>query len=93
MFRVLLRPEALDDVNRFRAHDRTRILDEIRRHLTAAPGASTARTKELRLADGRRIRQLRVGEYRVFYDVDAETKTVVVRHVRRKGRSTTEEVL
>jgi hypothetical protein len=36
--------------------------------------------------------QLRVGDHRVFYDVAAEARLVVVRAVRRKGRSTTEEI-
>lgn len=36
---------------------------------------------------------LRVGEYRVFYDVDEEAQLVRVRAVRRKGRRTTEEIL
>ena len=35
--------------------------------------------------------QLRVGDYRVFYDV--EDSTVVVRMVRLKGQKTTKEIL
>jgi mRNA-degrading endonuclease RelE of RelBE toxin-antitoxin system len=37
--------------------------------------------------------QLRVGDHRVLYDVAAEARLVVVRAVRRKGRSTTEEIV
>jgi mRNA-degrading endonuclease RelE of RelBE toxin-antitoxin system len=33
--------------------------------------------------------ELRVGEYRVFYDVDAEAQVVYVRAVRRKGQGQT----
>jgi mRNA-degrading endonuclease RelE of RelBE toxin-antitoxin system len=40
-----------------------------------------------------RFWQLRVGDFRVFYDVDVEQKAVIVRAVRRKGTRTTEEIL
>ncbi len=41
----------------------------------------------------RPVWQLRVGDFRVFYDVDTRSRRVVVRAVRRKGRKTTEEIL
>ena len=36
--------------------------------------------------------ELRVGDLRVFYDVDTRAMQVIVRAVRRKGRSTTREI-
>jgi len=41
----------------------------------------------------RPVWQLRVGEFRVFYDVDEEQEAVIVRAVRWKGRKITEEIL
>jgi mRNA-degrading endonuclease RelE of RelBE toxin-antitoxin system len=41
----------------------------------------------------RPVWQLRVGDWRVFYDVDEDAKSVVVRAVRKKGRKLTEETL
>ena len=41
----------------------------------------------------RPVWQLRVGDLRVFYDVDAERREVVVRAVRRKGGRNTKEIL
>ena len=41
----------------------------------------------------RPIWELRVGEHRVFYDVDTADREVIVRAIRRKGRKTTEEIL
>lgn len=41
----------------------------------------------------RLVWQLRVGDFRVFYDVDEARREVVVRAIRRKGRKTTKEVL
>jgi mRNA-degrading endonuclease RelE of RelBE toxin-antitoxin system len=35
--------------------------------------------------------ELRVGDYRVFYDIEQEERAVCVRAVRFKGQSTTEE--
>jgi len=55
--------------------------------------AVTGKKKLLELGDGESIRQLRVGDYRVFYDVDEEESLVIVRHVRRKGTRTTGEIL
>ena len=37
--------------------------------------------------------RLRVGDHRVFYDVDEELKTVMVQRVPLKGRKTTREIL
>ena len=41
----------------------------------------------------RPVWQLRVGDFRVFYDVDEREREVVVRAVRRKGSKTTQEIL
>ena len=41
----------------------------------------------------RPVWQLRVGHWRVFYDVDEDVKSVIVRAVRKKGRKLTEETL
>ena len=50
------------------------------------------RRKRLDFVECGFIFQLRVGDFRVFYDVDEDEGLVVVRHVRRKGRRTTGEV-
>lgn len=41
----------------------------------------------------RPVWQLRVGDLRVFYDVDESSRIVIVRAVRRKKRKKTEEIL
>jgi mRNA-degrading endonuclease RelE of RelBE toxin-antitoxin system len=41
----------------------------------------------------RPVWQLRVGEFRIFYDVDDTRREVIVRAVRRKGTKSTEEIL
>jgi ParE-like toxin of type II ParDE toxin-antitoxin system len=42
---------------------------------------------------GREVWQLRIGDFRVFYDVDEERQAVIVRAIRRKGTKATEEIL
>ena len=41
----------------------------------------------------RPVWQFRIGDFRVFYDVDEERREVVVRAIRRKGTKTTREIL
>jgi mRNA-degrading endonuclease RelE of RelBE toxin-antitoxin system len=58
-------------------------------------------TKRRKLLEGlvppwdseRPVWQLRVGDFRVFYDVDEERREVIVRAIRRKGTKGTEEIL
>jgi mRNA-degrading endonuclease RelE of RelBE toxin-antitoxin system len=97
MFEVRLARGALADLRRLRAHDRARVA-EIRRCLTSHPQEPSRNRKELTpLAPPWEhvppVWELRVGDHRVFYDVDAPARQVVVRAVRRKARSTTKEVL
>ena len=60
-----------------RPYDRNAILDAIREQLTHTPAQDTRNRKLLRdtpLADW----ELRVGRFRVFYDVDAASRRVRV---------------
>ena len=98
MFEVLLARGALGDLRRIRAHDRARILDEIERCLVEQPQRPSRNRRELTALVPRwehvpPVWELRVDEHRVFYDVDTQARVVIVRAVRRKGRSTTKEVV
>jgi mRNA interferase RelE/StbE len=69
MFRIVFRPAAAGQIRRLRRVDAVAILDAIETHLRYEPErVSRSRIKRLR---GRQdaIYRLRVGEYRVFYDV------------------------
>lgn len=97
MFEIRLTRGALEDLRRLRAHERTRIVDEIERCLVEQPQVPSRNRKELAALvppweHVPPVWELRVDDYRVFYDVDARTRLVVVRAVRRKGRSTTKEI-
>lgn len=93
MYEVMYQPEAVAELDELRAFDRVRILDAIARNLRHAPATTRGQKKRLDLGGGDFIWQLRVEDYRVFYDILQEERLVIVRHVRRKGRKRTEEIL
>jgi mRNA-degrading endonuclease RelE of RelBE toxin-antitoxin system len=93
MFQIAYRQEAAEELEAVRAFDRVRILAAISRHLSRAPARMGGRKKRLDLGEDDFIYQLRVGDFRVFYDVAEAEELVIIRHVRRKGRRTTGAVL
>ena len=98
MFEIRLVRGAVQDLKRLRAHDRTRVVDEIERCLLERPREPSRNRKELTALvppweHVPPVWELRVDDFRVFYDVDARARLVVVRAVRRKGRSTTKEIV
>ena len=68
---------AVEQLKKFRAFDRTAILDQIERVLGVNPTLeSKARVKRLRQPAPTEYR-LRVGEFRVFYDVEEQAVYIV----------------
>jgi len=88
-----------DDLAVLRAFERQQILDRIEEQLTYQPTQPTRNKKELpgltppwEHVDP--VWELRVGQYRVFYDVADEESVVTVRAIRHKPpHRTTEEIL
>ncbi len=82
---------AVAELCALRRFDQVAILDAIERHLAAQPNrVSRASIKKLEppvLADYR----LRVGDYRVFYNVDEDRGIVLIVAIRHKGGKTLEE--
>ncbi len=69
-FKIILPPEAVEDLCHLRANVRAEVKDAIVRHLLYKPTKiSTARIKRLRGLSQPQFR-LRVGDVRVFYDVE-----------------------
>ena len=98
MFEIRLGRGALQDLKRLRAHERARVVDEIERCLVEQPQEPSRNRKQLTALvppweHVPPVWELRVDDYRVFYDADAGARLVVVRAVRRKGRSTTKEIV
>jgi len=79
--------EAETDLDAIRAFHRPRILDAIERHLKHKPTqVSRARIKRLHSTDSPAYR-LRIGEFRVFYDVDIEGAMVTILRILSKEQS------
>ena len=74
---------ALDDLNFFRTFEHRLILDEIDVQLRHEPTRTTRNRKPLEpneLADW----ELRIGPYRVFYDVDSASGIVKIKAIGHK---------
>jgi mRNA-degrading endonuclease RelE of RelBE toxin-antitoxin system len=99
MFSIDYAEGVAEDIARLRAFDRTQLLDRVEAQLTHQP---TQETRNKKLLPGLKtpwdavlsVWELRVGDYRVFYDVDNAQRRVTIRAIRRKPpHTTTEEIL
>jgi len=99
MYEIRFSKGVESDLKRVRVHDRRRILASIESQLTHQPNAPTKNRKILmdltpEWESSPPIWELRVGEYRVFYDVDEDKEHVYVRAIRRKlPHRRTEDIL
>jgi mRNA-degrading endonuclease RelE of RelBE toxin-antitoxin system len=99
MFTIEYAEGVADDLAALRAFDRKEILDHIEGQLTHQPTQETRHKKVLvglvpPWEHEEPVWELRVGEFRIFYDVDVGAARVIVRAVRHKPpHKTTEEIL
>ena len=99
MYEIKFAEDVSKDLEELKAFKRKEILDRIDEELLNEPTRET-RNKKI-LADveppwpfKEPLRELRVGEYRVFYDVDVAESQVVVRAIRHKPpHRSTKEIL
>ena len=76
-FEILLAPEAVEDLRRLKAGERTAVKEALETHLRHEPTkTSRSRIKRLRGVARPQFR-LRVEEVRVFYDVSGSTVEVL----------------
>jgi len=98
MFELRFAQGALDDLEAVPRFERGRLLDAIERQLSTTPTSPSRNRKKLSglippWDQVRPVWELRVGEYRAFYDVDDAANVVIVQAIRRKGRKTTKDIL
>ena len=87
MFRVVIHPEAVRELNAIPVFRRKTILSVVRKVLAEQPTLERrSRVKRMR---GNFYYRLRVGDFRVYYDVDERRSEVLVLHVWEKGRQAT----
>ena len=76
-YEIVLAPQAVDDLRTLKAHVRAEVRDALERHLRHGPTrVSKSRVKRLR-GLARPQYRLRVGDVRVFYDVQATTVEIL----------------
>ncbi len=83
MFEVRFNDSALEDLQHFKKAEQKTVLEAIEDQLIADPLTETRNRKPLRPNDLSSW-ELRVGSQRVFYDVDEESRMVVVKAVGKK---------
>src|SRR2546430_1414068 len=80
---IIFEPDAVEHLQACSARNRATVLDQVERQLSHEPGLETRHRKRLRpnpLAPW----ELRVGNLRVFYDIQEETSCVRIVAVGRK---------
>ncbi len=99
-YRVKFSPDSDEDLGTLRAYDQRRIISKVRSQLTIRPNTESRNQKCLGdhlSADFEYVPplwELRIGEFRVFYELDEGEELVYVLAVRRKPTNrTTAEVL
>lgn len=99
MYTIEFAAGVAEDLAELRAYDRQRILDRIDEQLADQPAQVTRNRKPIvgltpRWEHEEPVWELRIDEYRVFYDVDEAARRVTVRAIRHKPpHKTTEEIL
>jgi len=89
VFEIRFAESVEDDLRKIQVYHRNRILDSMEEQLNHEPETSTRNRKLLENLTPpwqtvAPVWELRVGEYRVFYDVSVTESVVYVRAVRRK---------
>jgi mRNA-degrading endonuclease RelE of RelBE toxin-antitoxin system len=98
-YEIVMHELAVEELESQRAYDQRRIIAAIREHLGDQPSIETRRRKCLidltpSFDHELPVWELRVGAFRVFYDVAEKDKRVHVRAVREKQQQqTTEDIV
>jgi len=82
-FEIDFSPEANEHLDGFRKFDQTQILHSIEEQLIPDPLVITRRKKEMR-SNLLATRELRTGDFRIYYDVDVQRRVVLIRAIGHK---------
>ena len=85
-YRIEVTEEAKSDLNHYTAFERKLIVSQIREQLSEQPNVETKNRKQLR-DNPISSWELRVGRFRVFYEVDVVGKIVVIVSVGHKDHN------
>ncbi len=97
MYSVVVDEAAGEDLDQLRTFDRRVLEDALDKQLSREPLAATRNRKPLHCfvpawEHVQPVWELRVGGFRVFYDVDEGSQTVHVRRILAKGTKSTGEL-
>jgi mRNA-degrading endonuclease RelE of RelBE toxin-antitoxin system len=84
-FEIEYSPDALVHLQSLRKFDRVKVIDAIDQKLRSEPTAPSRHRKQMR-SNLLFTWELRVGNFRAYYDVDAERRTVLIRAIGIKAR-------
>ena len=99
MYSIEYAEGVVDDLAILRARDQKHVLDQLEKQLKYEPIKKTKNRKPLPglvppWEHVEPVWELRVGAYRIFYDVDEGVSLVMIRAIRYKpSHKTTEEIL
>lgn len=82
-FKIELSPRARDNLTRLRKRDQQIVVDSIEEQLIHQPAHPTRQRKKLEDNDLAPW-ELRIGDFRVFYDVDPDAEVVIVVAIGKK---------
>ena len=85
-FQVRFTPRASDELRSFRKNEQKQVLEAVKTQLLHEPASVTRNRKRLRPNELAQW-ELRVGDFRVFYDVDEAEQIVSVRALGHKTGS------
>ena len=85
-YRIEYSPDAEDHLRRLTARQRATVLDSVDEQLTHTPTKETRNRKPMR-PNSLAPWELRIGDLRVYYDVDEEPELVLIRAVGIKVRN------
>ncbi len=85
-FQILFTPRASDELRSFRKNEQRQIIEAIKTQLSHDPLSVTRNQKMLRPSELTEW-ELRIGEFRVFYDADEAEQIVSVRALGHKKGS------
>jgi mRNA-degrading endonuclease RelE of RelBE toxin-antitoxin system len=87
MFQIDFTPDALEDLQLFRAYEQRQIIESIETQLPYQPTQATRNRKQLRPNDLAEW-ELRIDNIRLFYDVDIELSLVKIEAIGYKEGNT-----
>ena len=86
MYEIEYTSEAIDDLKLFRKYEQQSIVDQVDEQLLYEPALETRNRKKLRPNNVAEY-ELRIGKFRVFYDVDEPVKIVKIEAIGYKEGS------